>query len=62
VVGATPPYKIEGNDMPYARRGRFGLWLERFEWLHPVLLRYDGETPDGRGRYINQVNRYVVVK
>lgn len=48
--------------MPLRMRDRFAFWLERFAWLHPVLLRYDGESPGGRSRYENRLNRHSVVK
>lgn len=48
--------------MPLKMRVRFAFWLERFEWVHPVLLRYDGEAPGGRSRYENRLNGHLVVK
>jgi hypothetical protein len=43
-------------------RERLGLWLERLGFLDAVLLRYDGEAPRGRRRYVNRVSRHVVVR
>jgi hypothetical protein len=48
--------------MPLKTSDRFAYWLERFEWLHPALLRYDGVAPGGRSRFENRLNRHVVVK
>jgi hypothetical protein len=41
-------------------RERLGIWLQRVGWFDRVLLRYDGETPDGRSRYVNRVSRHTV--
>ena len=42
--------------MKGSMRFRFGLWLERFRWLHPVLGRYSHEYPEGRHHYVNRVS------
>lgn len=43
-------------------RERFGLWLERLGWFDSILLRYDGEAPGGRARYVNRVSRHVLIR
>lgn len=48
--------------MPTPLRDRIAYWLERFTWLHPILLRYDGETVTYRARYVNRINGHVVIK
>lgn len=47
--------------MKGSRRHRFGMWLERFTWLHSWLLELDGEH-EGRRRYVNRVNGHLVMK
>lgn len=37
-------------------RMRFGIWLERFTFLHPALLRYSHEHPEGKRHYINRLS------
>ena len=46
--------------MRATRWDRFGFWLERWQVLRPLLLKYDGEAPAGR-RYVNRVNGHLVV-
>ncbi|AHJ86363.1 hypothetical protein 32HC_85 [Mycobacterium phage 32HC] len=48
--------------MPTPLRDRIAFWLERFSWLHPILLRYDGAAPNNRARYVNRINGHVIVK
>lgn len=49
--------------MPTPLRDRIAYWLERFNWLHPILLRYDGEAPGGRPRFTNRrINGHIIVK
>lgn len=38
-------------------RERLGLWLERFTFLDPVLLRYSHEYPEGTLHYVNRLSR-----
>lgn len=33
-----------------------GLWLERFALLHPVLLRFSHEHPEGHAHYVNRIS------
>lgn len=47
--------------MPYTLRARLGMWLQRFAITHRWLLAFDGIAPHGRRRYINRINRHVVV-
>lgn len=46
--------------MKESRWFKFGLWLERFPTLHPIIYRWDGPAPTGM-RYINRLNGHVVV-
>lgn len=48
--------------MPTPLRDRIAYWLERFHWLHPILLRYDGEAPSGRTRFANRINGHIILK
>lgn len=42
---------------------RLGFWLEKFEWLHPVLLEKFGVVDIyGQQLYSNRVNGHIVVK
>ena len=47
--------------MPYTFRERFGYWLERFAFLNRLTMRPDGIAPNGCPRYVNRVNRHVVI-
>lgn len=42
--------------MTMPARMRFGIWLERFTFLHPILLRYSHEHPEGTYHYTNWVS------
>lgn len=48
--------------MTASLRDRFAYWLERFTWLHPVLLRYSHIAPNGRPVYENRINGHLVFK
>lgn len=43
--------------MKQPARERFGLWLERFTFLHPIILRFSHEHPVGHPHYINRISR-----
>ena len=43
-------------------RMRFGIWLERFKFLHPLLLEFSHEHGHGRSWYLNRVSRTFVRK
>jgi hypothetical protein len=48
--------------MPTRLRDRIAFWLERFEWIHPILLRFDGIAPSGALRYVNRINGHCIAK
>ena len=52
--------------MPYHRRELIGMWLQKWSFLHPLLLvpegYNDGWTPDGRRRYMNRISGHLVMK
>lgn len=49
--------------MTASLRDRFAYWLERFAWLHPVLLRYSHPAPDGvRHVYTNRINGHLMLR
>lgn len=50
--------------MPYHKRELIGMWLQKWKFLHPILLKVDGDgiAPEGRTRYVNRVSRHLVVK
>lgn len=44
-------------------RDRIAYRLERYSWLHWLLVRADGVTPHtGRRRYVNRINGHVLVR
>lgn len=47
--------------MKSSLRERIGIRLERYRLLHPFILQYDGEAPNGRARYVNRISRHVLV-
>lgn len=47
--------------MPTPIKDRIAYWLEQFRWLHPLLLRYDGQAPGGHPRYTNRINGHYIV-
>lgn len=48
--------------MPYTRRERFGLWLERFPVTHTWIMRYSHTAPDGRYIYVNVITGHLTTK
>lgn len=48
--------------MPQSFRMKLGIWLERFTCLHPVLLTFSHEYPEGRPHYINRISRTFAKK
>lgn len=49
--------------MPYSRRERIGMWLQRRWWARPFVLRYDGySTMQNKSRYINRLSGHMVLR
>ena len=52
--------------MPYSRLELIGMWLQKWSFLHPLLLvpegYNDGWCPDGRRRYMNRLSGHLVMK
>lgn len=48
--------------MPYKRRELIGMWLQKWKFLHPLLLESDGTHPDGRRRYVNRLSRHLIME
>ncbi|QAY16872.1 hypothetical protein SEA_EXIGUO_51 [Gordonia phage Exiguo] len=52
--------------MPYSKRDRLGMFLQRFEFLHRWLLAPEGDVMHGihkgQKRYLNRINGHVVIK
>lgn len=46
--------------MRESMRMRIGRWLERFTFLHPVLLEFSHEYPTGRHWYMNRISRTFI--
>lgn len=47
--------------MPYSRRERLGMFLQRWGWTHRWLLEFDGYAPNDRLRYVNRLSGHLIV-
>lgn len=48
--------------MPLSWKMRLGIWLQRFEFLHPLLLKFDGFGKNNTNIYVNRLSGILVVK
>ena len=48
--------------MKRSLRMRFGLWIERYAVLHPLLLVFSHEHPEGHSHYLNRISRTFAKK
>lgn len=48
--------------MPYSRRERIGMWLQRRWWARPFVLEYNSTAADGRRRYVNRLSGHLVMR
>lgn len=47
--------------MGYSRLERLGMFLQRFKFLHPFILKYDG-VYNYKIRYVNKISGHIITK